>query len=299
MADTELDWYTEMRLASRKLQAFTQDLRNPTQVDIQRAILRVQQAINGLLAVESRARADSISPAEVSLETAWQKALEPALDDLYWQPFSNGLSSAPDDPEELTAWLRRRLRSGAAITALRDLLDRYSVRGVNIGGKIALDHMEVGGTFRLEDRDYLAEIAAHSETLTTLDSEMSLINTTVDDLVRGIPQARADEDNTLKVMAALIGGWSLSRSAAISVTETSRTVAMGLVWAYLRNDVRTIEFFTIGDELTCVICGPLDGLVVPVNRIPARATIPRHPYCRCRWEGKLDGWETPSHIWRG
>lgn len=240
---------------------------------------------------------EQVTPAEIALSDEWQAEIEPVLQDLYWWPFRNGLDQAPEDVDELRSWLRERYDDATAVAVLLLLLQRYQKRGVNLGGTMALDMLGIGATFRLTNSEYLALLDEHAETLTTVGSDMSLIDTTIDDLARGISAARKSEDNTLLTLGAMIAGWSLARSGLIAVTELTRMAGNGLTWAFGGNGVRIQEFVT--RERACKYCSPLHGIRMPVNNIPGYLQIPIHPNCRCYYMPVLDGWNRPSTIWTG
>lgn len=258
----------------------------------------MRQAVNGLIAIETR-QLEELTPAEVALERQWQQALEPALRDLYWHPLRNGINEAPEGEAELRRWLREKYRDALTVAVLAVLLNRFLIRGFSLGGQLGLGVLGVGGTFQLANRGILDEIEAHTEELTTLDRPLSLIDTTVDNLVAGIPKAREDEDNTLLVLAALIGGWSLLRSVRIAATEQSRMTARGLGQVYGRNGIAQMEFQTRADDRVCEICAPHHGKIVPVNNVPAEMSIPLHTNCRCVWVAVTQGWQPPANVWRG
>ena len=266
--------------------------------DLHRNLVRYRYAINHLLALESR-QLEELTPEEVRLEEQWQHDLQPVLADLYWYPLRNGIDEAPEGESELRRWLTQRLGEAAAVAALLALLNRYMVRSFNIGGALALQLMGLAGGFNLTDPAIRSELAAHAEGLVTVGTRLSLIDTTIDDLVVGIPQARESEDNTIILLAALIGGWALLRSVRIAATEQARGTGWGMQRTYGRNGVAQMTFMTRADDRVCGLCGPNHGVVVPVNRVPADMQIPLHPSCRCYWLAVTAGWTPPETTWRG
>lgn len=261
-------------------------------------LTRMKAALDALLAIETR-QLDELTPAEVRLEAQWTEALGPVLNDLYWYPLRNGISEAPRDERSLRRWLREQLSSAAAIAALLALLRRYLVRAANVGGQMGLNLLSLSGEFELSNADYLALLDARADDLTSAGGDISLIDTTVDDLVRGIPQAREEDDDTAVILAALIGGWSLNRSRVIAANESSWGVTRSLNWLYAENGIRTMEFHTRQDDKVCAICRPYDGTIIPVNNVPAHLVIPLHVRCRCVYLGRTNGWTRPPQIWRG
>lgn len=259
---------------------------------------RLYQSLNAAIAVESR-QLDELTPAEVALETQWQRDLQPVLADLYWYPLRNGIQAAPEDEDELRRWLRQRLVETAATAALLALLNRYMVRSFNIGGGLALQLLGLAGAFNLTDREILAELEDHAEELVTPGTDLSLVDTTEDHLVTGILAARESEDNTVIVLAGMIAAWALWRSMRIAATEQSRGTAWGLQRTYSKNGVMLMDFMTRADDRVCPQCRPLHGRRMPVNNIPADLVIPVHVECRCYYLGATAGWTPPPAIWRG
>lgn len=272
-----------------------------TSVDLYRSLVRLRRAYTGLLSIATR-QLEELTPAEVELDGQWQTALEPALSDLYWWPLRNGLDDAPTGERELRRWLKQKYANeddnNAAIAALLALLLLYQRRGVNIGGRVGLDLIGVGGSFNLTNSTYLERLEATARSLTRQGTDLSLIDTTVEHLVQGIPAARESEANTLLTLGGMIAGWVAVRSVTIAATEGARVFARGLNWVYGRNDVAEQIFRTRAGA--CVrYCQPLEGRRMPVNNIPAELTLPRHVSCRCFYEPVTAGWQRPATIWRG
>lgn len=255
-------------------------------------LTKMQRAYDALLSVR-----EQVTPAEIALGDQWQAELEPVLRDLYWHPFRNGLDQAPEDVDELRDWLGERFSDAAAVAILLALLLRYQLRSVNTGGAMALDMLGINATFRLTSAEYLALLDEHAIMLTSQGTEMSLIDTTIDNLAVGLPRARQSESNTLLTLGAMIAGWSLSRSGLIAVTEESRQVGNGLNWVFSENDVQWQVFMT--RERACKLCSPLHGVRMRVNNIPPDLSIPIHGNCRCYYVPDLTGWTQPSTIWIG
>lgn len=271
------------------------DLRD---VRLYRSLARLRHALTGLLSVSTR-QLEELTPAEVELDGQWQAALEPVLNDLYWWPFRNGLDDAPTNERDLRRWLKGKYNDDdAVIAALLALLLLYQRRGVNIGGRVGLDLIGVGGSFNLTNTGYLGRLERQAESLTRQGTEFSLIDTTIDDLVRGIPAARQAESNTLLTLGGMIAGWVAVRSVLIAATEGARNFARGLNWTYSRNGIAEQIFRTRAGA--CVrYCQPLEGARMPVNNIPAGLRLPIHSNCRCFYEAVTEGWEQPATIWRG
>ena len=265
--------------------------------DVYRSLARLHTSYNEMLAASIRSL-DELTSAEIALESDWQHALEPALRDLYWKPLAGGLASAPERPEELRKWIEDGLSTALATVALLSLLRRFIRRGVNIGGYLAFDILDIDGLFGLNDPVYVALIDEHTDMLVTAGSDMSLIDTTVEHLAVGIPAAKAS-DKPLLAIAEMIAGWALYRSTTIAITEQTRAIANGMNWTYKENGVERQKFRTRADDRVCFICSPLDGHVMAVSNIPSELTIPKHPRCRCYYEAVTTGWHRPTSIWRG
>ena len=268
---------------------------NPIDTALYRSLTRLHDAYSGLLATRS---ISEVTPAELALETQWRQDLEPVLRDLYWHPLRNGLEGLPTDAAELEDRLRHDYDRDVAVAALLALLLRYQVRGVNVGGGMGLNLLGVGGHFTLTNRSYLATLNAHAEMLTSVDGNMSLVDTTISHLTQAIPAARAG-DSPLTALGNLIAGWSLYRSGTIAITELTRMVGNGLSWTFDRNGVEEQEFVTREDAAVCQRCAPLHGRRMPVNNIPPDLLIPIHTGCRCAYRPVTQGWQVPVNIWRG
>lgn len=259
-------------------------------------LTRLHTALSGLLAVEAR-RLDEVTPEEIALDTQWTSELNPVLTDLYWWPLRNGVQSAPEDEDDLKEWLLAAFLLGGT-SQLRNLLKRYQRRGVNLGGRIGLDLLGIGGGFDLRNRGYLDVLDEHAEQLTAPGTEMSLIDTTINHLAVGIPLARADAANTVQVLQRFITQWAAMRSVLIAVTERSWGFARGLNWSYRENQIQWQIFNTRGHGCPR-ICTPLDGTRMPVDNIPPELWIPKHASCDCVYTAVTEGWERPTQIWRG
>lgn len=114
------------------------------------------------------------------------------------------------------------------------------------------------------------------------------------ELIKGIT------DTTRKQVQQLVSDWAGSgaplgvletqltplfgerRAESISATETTRIYAEGNSEAWESTGmVSEWEWMTARDDLTCPLCGDLDGQVFDIADIDARP--PAHTHCRC-WE---------------
>ena len=178
------------------------------------------------------------------------------------------------------------------------LLLRYQQRAVNLGGQAGLGFLGLDGTFRLTNPTLLAQLDSHAKMLTSQGSEMSLIDTTIADLVKVVPLAMAATGSTLLALGAYIASRSALRTVLIERTERPRQVANGLDWTYLRNGVQMLMYDVNG--VGCPqICAPLHGRTFPADNIPDDLTIPRHGFCDCVHSSADENWVQPEQIWMG
>jgi SPP1 gp7 family putative phage head morphogenesis protein len=101
------------------------------------------------------------------------------------------------------------------------------------------------------------------------------------------------EETRKKLVEAIEAGMKVnaSRASSIAVTEVTRAYAEGNRIAYTQDGVKQWRWRTNRDDLTCSICGPLNGTVKRIgenfgefNKRPFTQP-PAHPNCRC--------WVTP------
>lgn len=258
---------------------------------------QMRRAYDALLSVR-----EQVTPEEIALSDQWEADLAPVLRDLYWHPFRNGFSQVPDTAGKLRRWLTAQYTEEAT-RPLRQLMQRYQVKAANLGGNIALEQMGIDGSFGLTNADYLAALTDHAVMMTSQGTEMSLIDTTIDDLVDGIlkanQQLRALVDGVFRIVSSLITGWTAVRSALIAITETTRQVANGLIWTFTENGIRWQEFVTREDRRVCQRCQPLHGQRMRVDAIPSELRLPVHGACRCSYRAVLTDWAPPPLIWTG
>lgn len=256
--------------------------------------LALRRLDRALLAVHVR----QVTEREDRLQREWAQELTPILDNLYWEPVYQ-LNEAPDNDEDLEAWLVLLLVGGFAHRRLVANLDSYLLWGADAGGALALDLMGVGGGFHLTNVEMRATLTAHRGQLTQTGTGLSLIDTTVRQLRQVIQAARAAAESIPAALAQRVPAWVAQRVQAISISELSWAVARAQIWTYLHNNVAEQMFVTREDDRVCPICQPLHGRIVPVNHVPPSMRIPLHTGCRCNWEPVLTDWEPPATIWRG
>lgn len=284
-----------------------------TDYQILKGLHNLQRGYDALQNVRQTA-ADRYNTAKAVLDTEWQTAMQPIVEDLYWHPLRNGIDATPDNERELRTWLEERFDDAAIVAALLLLLRRYSVRAYNLGGQTGLDMLSLDGTFALTDPDILAMIDDHARELTTVGGEYSLIDTTIDDLVVEIPKAKAVVGSAALALAAYIALRSANRTETIERTERPFQVANALNTTFVHNGV-AYQMYDVNGVGCPKICAPLHGRTFPIN---ARAiSLPRHPKCDCLWspvlyDGQVVGfppvtvsipglapWSPPASIWTG
>ena len=90
-----------------------------------------------------------------------------------------------------------------------------------------------------------------------------------------------------------------TRAKVIARTETIRAHAEGQLDAYEHLGVEEVgvmaEWSTAGDEMVCIECGELEGVVMTVKE--ARGLLPRHPNCRCCWIPANKARREKGQVW--
>lgn len=246
---------------------------------ILKGLHNLHRGYDALLNVRQTA-GDRYNTAKAALDAEWQVEMLPIIEDLYWHPLRNGIDATPDDEEELGTWLEDRFRDAAIVALLLLLLRRYSVKAYNLGGKTGLDMLSLDGTFSLTNPDILAWIDEHTEALTTIGSDISLIDTTIKDLVVEIPKAKRNEGSAALAIAAYIALRSAQRTETIERTERPFQVANALTDTYVQNGVQLVMYDVNG--VGCVkICAPLHGATWRAGGTPQQYLLPKHPRCDC------------------
>lgn len=286
---------------------------HPTDWQIMKGLFQLHQGLTALAGVRQTTH-EKLAMLKAQLDEAWQADLQPVMSDLYWYPFRNGIDEAPEDEEELRSWLERHYEEEAAIAALLALLQRYQIRAYDLGGQIALDFLNVEEVFRLTNQEIVDQLNEFARSLVTIDTEFSLIDTTIDDLVEAVPKARETEGSTLLALSAYIALHAAARAAMIERTERPRQVGNALNETYLRNDVAYMMYDVNG--IGCPqVCAPWHGTVFRVGAQTVH--LPQHPHCDCIWSSVLyDGqavgyppvvvsvpglepWVAPEELWTG
>jgi len=268
---------------------------NPIDTALYHSLSRLHRAYDGLLGVRS---VTMPLPSKMPLTVEMGDHLTPAIKDVYWYPLRNGLSEAPENPEDLRDWLHRQLRNAVTWAVILALLMRYYRRSANYGGEIALRRLGLDGTFNLTDPVSLDMLDARATMLTTPDSEINLIDTTVSDLASAIPAARTAGDSVLTALGAYIAGRALTRAVGIAAYESPWAFNQGLGMTYRNNGIVTMMYDVNG--VGCPeICAPLHGQTFPANAVPAGMNPPIHSGCDCVHSPVTEGWSQPEMIWLG
>ena len=137
------------------------------------------------------------------------------------------------------------------------------------------------------DWGLVAQTAADWAAQYSFELIKNIDNTTRDIVRKKVEQYFKEPGRTIGDLMKDLEPWfGLARAEAIAVTELTRASAMGEV--AMANIARAAGlqmehvYQSSKDELTCPICGPLDGKVVTAENFP-----PKHPRCRCwlvsRW----------------
>lgn len=252
----------------------------------------------------ARQLADGQTLAELATEAAMTGALVAPLGEMYRYPFRGGVTAVPSttDRAALAAWLILQLSDAEAAADLRAVLPAWVVRAYEVGGGLGLMELGIGGTFALRDEAVRAAIIAYVTGMTQVDGYHSLVDTTVNDLVVFLANARAAEmadDELERALGEYSNRRSTIRAGLIALDQVIRWVNAALREVYERNRV-TYEIYKTRPELTetgpCLTCLPYDGLSFPVKTGPL---LPQHGRCVCVYLPDLRGWTQPVEVWRG
>jgi hypothetical protein len=146
----------------------------------------------------------------------------------------------------------------------------------------------------VSNEELLADVADRASSLMAVDSEVSLTNTTINNLGKTLFNAVVS-DIAFGVALAAMAAHIQARSILIAEYETSRLVSIGMVETYQRNGVVHMVY-NIRDSDACKICTPDDGkqfLIKP------ELWLPRHAHCRCFYTPDTTNWNPPDEWWQG
>jgi len=245
---------------------------------------------------------------ELRVEASFSRALRVPVYDTYRWPLRNGVTAVPElDRDALAEWVRGEFTTpaGRASTGnLADVLARYFVRSFEVGGVLALDLLGSQRPFQLRDgelRDLIDDVAA---SYTDPYADISLTNTTANDLARQIASGREAGLTASAIETALTtytSGRALTRSSNIAATEMVSWSRKGLGTTYGRNGVEYMIYKTSRSRRgPCPICEPYEG-----QRLRASGglvwfdLLPQHSGCVCYYLPDTAGWELPEEVWTG
>jgi SPP1 gp7 family putative phage head morphogenesis protein len=98
-----------------------------------------------------------------------------------------------------------------------------------------------------------------------------------DDIVRDLGKVVIYKDS-FKQAGTKVFSKAQYRMEMIARTEILRAHNMGRLKFHQHVGIKQLEWMTMGDERTCPVCGPLDGITFPAGKFPPQ---PAHPFCRC------------------
>lgn len=263
----------------------------------------------------TRALREGPTAGELLLEAGYARDLRPQLSRLYSAPITAGLTGWPGmGRAEIARWVLDYYRDQETADLLGATFRRYSRRGFNLGGQMALDELDLNGAFDLTDEMILERLDAHAAALVDVrpGAELSVAVTTAEEIGREVERRQADGATAVE-MLPLLSAWALGRTAIrstiIATTENVRATRWGLLYAFAGNGIRGVRHLCesdVDDRCGGRICPPLcgteyelPGVFDPMGGIPAAGHIPLHPRCRCTWEPLRDGWLKPALIWAG
>lgn len=248
-------------------------------------------------ALETRGVADAVPAKQLDLESQFADALYNALQAFYSAPFHQGYTDIPKSGEAaIVGWLKGKYGDNPQwashmISVILPFLRKGLKSGVEQGLEL-LDSPEQDVI--ITNEELLADAADRASSLMAVDSDVSLTNTTINDLGRTLFKAIV-ADVAFSVALAALAAHIQARSILIAEYETSRLVSIGMVETYQRNGVVHMVY-NIRDSDACKICTPDDGkqfLIKP------ELWLPRHAHCRCFYTPDTTNWNPPDEWWQG
>ena len=248
-------------------------------------------------ALETRGVADAVPAKQLDLEARFADALYKALEAFYSAPFAQGYSDIPESSEAaIVGWLKRQYGqnpqwASGVISTMLPFLRQGLKSGVEQG--LELLDAPVDGVI-VSNEELLADVVDRASSLMAVDSEVSLTNTTINNLGKTLFNAVVS-DIAFGVALAAMAAHIQARSILIAEYETSRLVSIGMVETYQRNGVVHMVY-NIRDSDACKICTPDDGkqfLIKP------SLWLPRHNHCRCFYTPDTTNWNPPEEWWQG
>jgi SPP1 gp7 family putative phage head morphogenesis protein len=158
------------------------------------------------------------------------------------------------------------------------IMDMY-MDGLDGGVKIMPDNIKV-----LADWDRVNQSALEFAQQYRYDRIKDITDTTRDQTQKALADWIRSGSPLNALEKSLESVYGEARAARIAATETTRVFAQGNRDAFESTGlIDEVEWQTARDDLTCPICGELDGTHIGVEDIDAFP--PAHPSCRC--------WVTP------
>lgn len=245
---------------------------------------------------------------ELRVEASFASALRVPVHDTYRWPLRNGLTAVPElDRDALAEWIRGEFTTAAgqaSVGNLADALARYFVRSFEVGGELALDLLGSQRPFQLRDEELRELINDVAISYTDPYADISLTNTTANELARQIANGREAGLTVGAIEGALTAygtGRALTRSSNIATTEVVSWSRKGLGTAYGRNGIETMIYKTSRSRRgPCPICEPYEGQRLRAsNGLVWFDLLPQHGGCVCYYLPDLAGWELPEEVWTG
>ena len=91
-----------------------------------------------------------------------------------------------------------------------------------------------------------------------------------DDIVRDLGKVVIYKDS-FKQAGTKVFSKAQYRMEMIARTEILRAHNMGRLKFHQHVGIKQLEWMTMGDERTCPVCGPLDGITFPAGKFPPEA----------------------------
>lgn len=117
-------------------------------------------------------------------------------------------------------------------------------------------------------------------------------------LADGMIQGKSPRE-VAKLLSKDVNQIGITRARTVARTETIRAHAEGQLDSLERLGVEEVgvmvEWATVGDDLVCPLCLPMEGTVLKISE--ARSAIPRHPNCRCAWIPAGVGESSKRKVW--
>ncbi len=251
-------------------------------------------------------------PQELDLEAALYSQTKPVLSRLYQAPLSDSnFRKAYETGRGIRGLVRAAIVGSVAARELQSVLRRGITGATNLGGQMGLALLGLPGSFNVTDKTILGKIDRQVEDLTAAGGDLSLIDTTINEVSDRLEEDR-DRGLTMLDAVPLFNAWVLGRTvirtASIVQTESVRASRLAMLYAFVGNGISGVRFYTQGDERVCQECYPIHGELFDLTRtsvfdpmagVPGYARIPLHPRCRCFYDPVTDGWLKPAIIWTG